>query len=280
VFKPGGCFRYIECIPMNLLVPAILLGAVQGLTEFLPVSSTAHLKLLPELMGWSHPLLNSQAFDVAMHAGTLAALLWVYGRTWLDITADLTRPHTPAGRFGWGLVAATVPVLVAGLLLEHAVERHLGSRLMIAGWIVLGAVALAIADRRKGPGRTAVTLSFQDAMLIGLGQAVAVLPGFSRSGATITAGLLVGLNRAEAALYSFLLSVPAVAAACIWEARHLRGLTGDEWTAILAGIATAAVTGGLAIRWLLAALSRMSYRPFVAYRLLLAAGIAVWTLAR
>jgi undecaprenyl-diphosphatase len=265
---------------MELLLPAVILGAVQGFTEFLPVSSTAHLKLLPQIMGWNQPLLNSQAFDVAMHAGTLAALLWVYGRTWMDLAAAMLRPGSSAGRFGWGMAAATVPVLLAGLLLEHAVERRLGSPLWIAAWIVLGAVALAIADRRPSRGRQAASLSFRDALLIGLGQAVAVLPGFSRSGATITAGLLLGLTRAEAARYSFLLSVPAVAAACIWEARHLAGLGTGEWTAILAGVVTSAITGGLAIRWLLAAVSRMSYRPFVGYRLALAAGIALWALAR
>jgi undecaprenyl-diphosphatase len=265
---------------MELLLPAILLGAVQGFTEFLPVSSTAHLKLIPQLLGWNQPLLNSQAFDVAMHAGTLVALLWVYGRTWVGITFDLAKPGTAAGRFGWGLVAATIPVLVAGLLLEHAVERNLGTPLWMAGWIVTGAVLLAIADRRKGTGHSATSLTMRDALLIGLGQAVAVLPGFSRSGATITAGLLLGLGRAEAARYSFLLSVPAVTAACVWEARHLTRLSSDEWMAVLAGIVTAGVTGGIAIRWLLAAVSRMSYRPFVVYRLVLAAGIAVWVLAR
>lgn len=265
---------------MDLLLPAILLGAVQGLTEFLPVSSTAHLDIIPQLAGWRDPLLNSQAFDVALHLGTLAALLWVYGGTWIAILGDLRRPRTPAGRFGWGLVAATLPALAAGALLEHAVDRNLRGPLSVAVWMALGAVALDAANARPSRGRTGRSLSLREAMIIGCAQAVAILPGFSRSGATITAGLWLGLSRAEAARYSFLLSAPVIAAACVWESRHFTSLAPGEAGPVLAGIAVSGVTGAIAIRWLLGAISRMSFRPFVVYRLILAACIALWCLAR
>lgn len=265
---------------MDLLVPAMLLGAVQGLTEFLPVSSTAHLAILPQLAGWNHPLLNSQAFDVALHLGTLGALLWVYGGTWAGILADLARPASAAGRFGWGLVLATLPALAAGALLEHAVDRHLRGPLSVSLWMALGALALHAADRRTRGARKGTSLSLRDALVIGLAQAVAILPGFSRSGATMTAGLLLGLSRAEAARYSFLLSAPVISAACVWEARHFTALAPGETGPVVAGIAVAAATGAVAIRWLLGAIARMSFRPFVLYRLVLAAGIALWVAAR
>ncbi len=265
---------------MELLLPALLLGAVQGLTEFLPVSSTAHLVIIPQLAGWNHPLLNSQAFDVALHIGTLLALLWVYGDAWINLLLDLRSPEASRRRLGVGLLLATLPALVAGALLEHTVARHLRGPLSVAAWMVLGGLALAFANARPQGTRTGSALSWREALLIGCAQAVAILPGFSRSGATITAGLLLGMGRAEATRYSFLSPAPGIAAACVWEVRTLVGLAPSELGPMAAGIVVSGLTGALAIRWLIGAVSRMSFRPFVWYRLALGAGIAVWALAR
>ncbi len=256
------------------LIPAALLGAIQGATEFLPVSSTAHLVVLPGFLGWTHPLMNSLAFDVALHAGTLLALLLVFGRTWLRTAARLASPRTREGAFAWGLVLATLPAAVCGLAFEKSISGWLRGPLWVAAWLSLGALFLLIADRRRGT-RAMTEVGIRDAFLIGCAQALALLPGLSRSGITITAGLFLGLSRAEAARYSFMLSVPITAAACAWQTRHIAALPCAELVPVSAGMLAAALVGTAAIKWLLAFMARASYRPFALYRFALAGLIAI-----
>lgn len=255
------------------LVPAILLGTVQGVSEFLPISSTAHLVVIPGFLGWSHPLMNSLAFDVALHAGTLIALLVVFGPTWIKVAACLPAPRSKEGAFAWGLVIATLPAAACGFAFEGFISGLLRAPLWVAVWLSLGALLLLAADRRQG-SRAAKEIGIRDAFLIGCAQALALLPGLSRSGITITAGLFLGLSRAEAARYSFLLSVPITAAACAWQARHFAALSAGELFPVAAGIAAAAFAGAAAIKWLLAAMARISYLPFAVYRFALAGLIA------
>jgi len=261
-----------------LAIAASVMGAVQGLTEFLPVSSTAHLTVLPRLMGWDHPLLNSLSFNVILHLGTLIALLAVQGREWIDLVRALAEPGSPRGRFVYGLALATLPALLAGASLSHAIEARMRGTLSVAVWLALGAVLLAAADLRAGRdgrrGRAAGSLSLREALLAGCAQTLALLPGFSRSGITITAGLLLGLSRREAARYSFLLSAPVIAAACIWDARKLTMVPAADLLPLAAGAACAGLAGAAAIRWLLSAVPRLGYTPFAVYRVLLAAGLS------
>jgi undecaprenyl-diphosphatase len=259
----------------GLLLPAILLGAVQGLTEFLPVSSTAHLAALPVLVGWTHPLLHSQPFDVALHFGTLIALLWAFSGAWRELARGASRPFAPEGRTVRGIAIATLPALVAGGLCGRLVEERLRGPNALAAFLAAGAALLWAAQALGRGRRAAASLSWREAALIGCAQALAILPGMSRSGMTIAAGLALGLRREEAARYAFLLSGPVIAAAVAWEARRLEELAPGEWAAVAAGVATAAVTGLAAIRFLLACSARLGYLPFVWYRFLLAALLAI-----
>jgi undecaprenyl-diphosphatase len=264
------------------LLPAIVLGTVQGVTEFLPVSSTAHLDIIPKLLGWKDPFINSLSFDVALHAGTLAAILAAFRHEWTALLPALARPRSRKGAFAWWMAAATVPAVIAGVLLEKRAEGAFREPVHVAIFLAVGAVLLWWADawsrsgRRTGADRTVSGR----ALLIGCAQATAILPGLSRSGMTITAGLFLGLARREAARYSFMLSAPLLAGATIWKARHWGGFAGTDWTALSAGVLAAGFTGMLAIRFVLKLAGRFGYAPYAAYRLILAAGIMFWALSR
>ena len=277
IYNPAPPIRiYFNCQMNPLLIPAILLGAVQGLTEFLPVSSTAHLTVIPRLFGWDSPLLNSLAFDVALHTGTLAALLLVVGKDWLNLAPALLKPRSARGKFGWGLILATIPAGLAGLLFEDSVNGTLRGTLYVAFFLAAGALLLWWTDSRR-PGRgVAEKTGIGRALLVGFAQALAILPGLSRSGITITAGMALGLSKKEAARYSFLLSTPLLAAATAWEMRHLPTTAAGDIVPMLAGVVSAGITGTLALRWLLGLANRIGYRPFAVYRLILAASLAIW----
>jgi undecaprenyl-diphosphatase len=249
---------------------AIVLGTVQGLTEFLPISSTAHLRIVPAFAGWDDP---GAAFTAVTQLGTMAAVLlyfrtdlWRIGRAWL---ASLRRPELRSGldaRMGWYIVLGTIPIGVFGLVFAGQIET--GARdLYVIGTtlIVLGLVLLA-ADQVARRDRSIEDITRRDGIVIGLAQACALVPGVSRSGATITAGLMLGFDRASAARYSFLLSVPAVVISGLFELRKI----GDEGGAgaaptILATLA-AFVVGYASIAFLLRWLTRHSLAVFVAYR--------------
>lgn len=275
---------------MELVLQAALIGILQGLTEFIPVSSSAHLELAPWIAGWQNTgLIDSLSFDVFLHLGTLVALLGYFAKDWLRLlgaAVDSIRERRigadPERRLAWLLLIATVPAALIGFVGEDWINNHLhadssGVRLAIAGFVVIGAIALSVADRIGSRRREIDGLDAPSALAIGLSQALALLPGISRSGATISAGLLLGLTRESAARFSFLLATPITLGAGLYGSRHLLSATqtGTEWLAIVAGFAAAAISGMLAIGFTLSWLRRRSVTVFSVYRLAFAALIVV-----
>jgi undecaprenyl-diphosphatase len=254
---------------------AIVLGAVQGLTEFLPVSSSAHLIILPWLLRWQDPGL---AFDVALHLGTLLALLAFYWREWLDMGLSLATGNRLSHHLLYLLIVASVPGAIIGVLLEKQAETIFRSPLVIAATMAMLGVALWAADWFGSRKRRIEDLGLVDALLIGLSQALAIIPGVSRSGATITTARILGIERADAANFSFLMATPIIAGAGMLEAHKLlhSGLAAQlGW-----GFAAAAVFGLLAIVGILGFLRTHTYRPFAIYRIALALIVVVVALAR
>ena len=252
---------------------AIILGIVQGLTEFLPVSSSAHLILVPWLLKWQED--PGLAFDVVLHLGTLLALLIFYWREWLDMVLSLANGNRVQRRLLLLLIVASVPGAIIGVLLEKQAETIFRSPVLIATTLALMGIALWAGDSIGSKKRKMEDITFVDALLIGLSQALAIIPGVSRSGATITTSRLLGIDRADAANFSFLMATPIIAGAGLLEARKLlhSGLTADlGW-----GFVASAIFSLLAIVGLLRFVRTHSYRPFAIYRIVL--GIAVVAIA-
>ena len=279
---------------MDTILQAALVGLLQGLTEFIPISSSAHLELAPWIAGWeTDGLIGSLAFDVFLHLGTLVALLVYFFRDWLRyIGAWLASVRErrigadPDRKIAWLLIAATIPAGIIGFALESAIEEAFHgdndlARLAIAAFLVVGATALYLADRLGARRRDLDDMTAPTALTIGLSQALALLPGISRSGATITAGLALGLTREAAARFSFLLATPITLGAGLYGSRRLfeESLTGTEWAAIAVGFTVAAVSGLVAIGCLLSWLRRRSVAVFSLYRVAFAAVIVVLVLA-
>jgi undecaprenyl-diphosphatase len=275
---------------MDLIIQAALIGLIQGLTEFIPVSSSAHLELTPWLLGWEQDgLIGSLSFNVFLHLGTLLALLVHFGRDWFRLLGALGRSigerrigSDPDRRLGWLLVVATIPGALIGFALEDAIETAFHgdsdlSRLAIAGFLVIGAAVLYVADRLGTRQREMADMGRGAALAIGLSQAAALLPGISRSGATIATGLAFGLTRETAARFSFLMATPITLGAGLYGSRHLitASHTSTEWFAIGVGFVAAAVSGALAIGFLLRWLRTRSVAIFCLERLVLAALVVV-----
>lgn len=245
---------------------AIILGVVQGITEFFPVSSTAHLILLPWFFNWSGEV-NTLEFDVALHAGTLAALLLCFYRDWLDMISK-------DRKMLFFIFLATIPAGAAGALLHEKAEHALRSPLIIAFATLLFGVLMLVAERygRKYRERA----SFGDSMLIGAAQAIALIPGVSRSGITITTGLFRGLTRESAARFSFLLSTPVIGGAALLEGRKLLKSPGSYHLDVFAiGFFAAFISGFFAIKFMLSFLRKHPLNIFAYYRFLLALVIVV-----
>jgi undecaprenyl-diphosphatase len=270
---------------VDLVLQAALIGILQGLTEFIPVSSSAHLQLAPWIAGWpTNGLLGSLSFDVFLHLGTVLALLAHFGGEWLRLLGAAVASirerrlgDNPDRRLAWLLILATIPAALIGFVGEDLISKVLHSdtdqvRLMIAAFVVVGAIALWLADRFGSRRREVDRLSVPGAFAIGLSQALALLPGISRSGATISAGLALGLSRESAARFSFLLATPITLGAGLYGSRHLleASHSGTEWLAITAGFAAAAISGMLAISFMLQWLRHRSVTVFSVYRLLFA----------
>lgn len=278
---------------MDLVLQAAIIGLLQGLTEFIPVSSSAHLELVPWMLGWEeNKLIGSLAFDVFLHLGTLVALLVYFAAdwrryigAWLASVRERRIGDDSARRLAWLLLFATIPAALIGFALEGAIEETFhgdndAARLAIAGFLVAGAAALWLADRFGAHTRRLRHVTAPTALTIGLSQAVALLPGISRSGATITAGLALGLTRESAARFSFLLATPITLGAGLYGSRRLltEPHTGVEWLAIAVGFAAAAIAGLIAIRFLLTWLRTRSVAIFSLYRIGLAAVVVVMVL--
>lgn len=245
---------------------AVVLGIVQGLTEFLPVSSSAHLVLVPWLMGWKDPGL---AFDVALHLGTLVALVIYYWSTWVKMAASLTNRDRESRRLLGLVVVATIPGAIIGLLFEKQAETIFRSPALIAAMLAIMGAVLWIFDRAMPMRRTINEMTVLDALLIGLSQAVAIVPGVSRSGSTITMARVMSLEREAAANFSFLMATPIIAGAGLIESRKLlhSGLTADVWL----GFGASAIFGIAAIFLLLHFVRTRTYVPFAWYRIAAAA---------
>ncbi len=270
------------------LLHALVLGVLQGLTEFLPVSSSGHLIVIPKLFGWEEQPL---AFDVAIHQGTTLAVLLYFWRDFVQLarcgTADIVMhrlrwgAYSPLGRLALLIVLGCVPAVIAGGLGNTWIEEHLRNPWLIAGNLVLFGLVMLAADRWAQPSREMDKLNPPRALLIGCAQALALIPGISRSGSTIAAGMFSGLRRDTAARFSFLLSAPIVVAAGIKELPDIRtAADGDVGTAALAlGFAGAFLSGISAIHLLLRYVARHPLSIFVWYRVALAVLIIV-TLGR
>lgn len=264
---------------MNLL-QAVVLGLVQGLGEFLPISSSGHLIVVPWLLGWPE---QSLAFDVALHLGTLVAVLGAFAGDWLALARAAWRGlrtgrplAEPEGRLLGLLVLASIPGGVVGLALDHWAETVFRAPALVATTMGLMGLVLWVADRRANdPGATVLGISLRDALLIGTAQAFAIVPGVSRSGATISMGLFLGYRRQEAARFSFLLATPITAGAALVKVPKLLAAGGDL-TPVLVGMLVAGLAGWLSIKVLLGWVRTRTYVPFVVYRLLFA--LLVFTL--
>jgi len=252
---------------------AAILGVVQGLTEFLPISSSAHLYAIPTLLHWPY---GGVAFDVALHWGTLLALIAAFGNRWIELARDAFASdparHGPARRMVLKLAVASIPAAAAGLLLEDAANGLRDLRIQALGLAVFGFL-LWFVDRIRPPGSDEREPSWGVCMGVGFAQTLALIPGVSRSGVTITAGRGLGMSRVSAAQFSFLLATPITFGAGVLELRHLPHDLPLGTLAI--GVACAAVTGFLAIRGLIAWLSRAGFGVFFAYRLAFAALLLV-----
>jgi len=251
---------------------AIMLALVQGLTEFLPISSSAHLILPSQVLGWSD---QGLAFDVAVHVGTLMAIVIYFRREVSDLSqawlkSVTGREQTQNGRLAWLIVLSTIPAGLAGILFNDYISENLRSTAVIASTTIIFGLVLFLADRRGSRLLNIENMNVKSAMIIGLSQAIALIPGTSRSGITMTAALLLGYSRDAAARYSFLLSIPLIAAAGLLKAKELVE-TGSEndWFLVMLGTGVAFVSAYACIHWFLALLEKIGFTPFVIYRLLL-----------
>lgn len=257
-------------------IEAVVLGLVQGLTEFLPISSTAHLRITPELFGWDDP---GAAYSAVIQLGTVLAVLIYFRHDIVRIGAGWFRglvARQPFGtldsRLGWFVILGTFPIGLAGLAFRRTIETSLRSLYVIAGSLIVLAVILFFVERFAKHSRTLEQMTWKDGLFIGACQAVALIPGSSRSGTTITGALMLGLRREDAARFSFLLSIPATTLAGIFELKGLLENPKDAPVmAMVIGSVVAFASGWAAIAWLLAFLRTRSTMVFVGYRIALGA---------
>ena len=275
---------------MEITFQALIMGIVQGLTEFLPVSSSGHLVIVPALLGWTDPFITSLAFSVMLHLGTLVALLVYFRADWVAIVPagiaalrERSFGTDPNRKLAWLLLVSTIPAVIAGPILNDRLEAAVRTADDVAVALVIGAAILWLADRvgRKVDGLDKVT--FRLAFVIGLAQSIALVPGISRAGITISAGLFSGLTREAAARFSFLMATPIIAGAGLFEARNL--LAGNDGVPIqvgplAVGMIAALVAGLAAIHLMLRYVRTRSYAIFVAERVALAALVLVVFLSR
>jgi undecaprenyl-diphosphatase len=271
------------------IIEAIVIGVVQGLTEFLPISSSAHLILIPRVLGWNEAFINSAEFVVMLHMGTLAALLLYFWRDVLDLIAagwaalrERSLAGDPTRKLALVLLLSIIPAAVVGFLLEDWIESFFRDAILIIPLVlVVGALILWLAERFGTRERDLDHVDYGDAALIGIAQALALFPGISRSGITLSAGLFRGLTRESAARFAFLMGIPIIAGAGLWKMRSIvTGGSGDVHVdALLAGVIAAALSGWLAIGFLLRYLRTHSTGIFIAYRLIAAAVFLVLLLA-
>jgi undecaprenyl-diphosphatase len=254
-------------------VQAVVYGVVQGLTEFLPISSTAHLRIVPAFLNWDDP---GAAFTAVIQLGTVAAVVLYFWRELLHVTVawlrglvDESVRNTLEYRMGWYLILATIPVGVFGLIFSHQIETGARNLWLIATALIVMALLLLFAERRGARNRDEEDITTKDAIVVGTAQALALIPGVSRSGATITAGLFQGLDRVSAARFSFLLSVPAVVASGLFEARKIGGPDAPGMGITIVATLISFAVGLASIAWLIKYISKHSTFVFIGYRIAL-----------
>ncbi len=252
---------------------AIVLGIVQGLTEFLPISSSAHLLILSQLFGWEDP---GAAFTAVTQIGTETAVIIYFRReiaailkAWSRSIVDADARHDPDARMGWLVIIGTIPIAVLGLLFQDQIETVARNLWLTATMLIVFGLILGVADALGARVKTERELTVRDGILFGLAQSLALIPGVSRSGASISAGLAMGYTRAAAARYAFLLAVPAVLASGLYEATKIGEDTNVSWAPTILATLIAFGVGFAVIAWLMRWLSTKSYLPFVIYRLVL-----------
>jgi undecaprenyl-diphosphatase len=261
------------------ILHAIVLGITQGLSEYLPISSSGHLVLVPWLFGWDdfagNPSLE-KTFDVALHVGTLVGATAYFRKDLVRITrAAFLAPKSSDGRLGWLLLLSALPAAVTGALFADAIEDNTDQIWLIAVMLIVGGLLLALADGTRGK-RTIDEVGLKDALTMGVGQAIALQPGVSRSGVTITVGRFVGLGRDGAARFAFLMSLPITAGAVLFKWFDVQGEGGipaDFRAPFAWGIVASAITGYIAVWGTLRLLRTKSFAPFVVYRLVLGASV-------
>jgi undecaprenyl-diphosphatase len=270
---------------LDLYIQAVVMGLVQGLTEFLPISSSGHLIVVPELLGWSDPFIDSLAFGVMLHMATLLALLIFFRADWVRLIPawfgsirDRSIDGDPDRRLAWLLVLSTIPAVIAGLLLNDLIETGFREGRLVAVTLLVGAAILWLAERTGTRTRRIADLTTAGALGIGAAQALALVPGISRSGISISAGLFAGLDRESAARFSFLMATPITAGAGLYEVRKL--VIGEAGVVVdlgllVAGMLAALVAGLAAIAVLLRFLRTHPTTIFIVYRILFAAVILV-----
>jgi undecaprenyl-diphosphatase len=266
-------------------VQPVVMGIVQGLGEFLPISSSAHLILVPWFFNWRGGVIDSLTFDVALHLGTLVALLGYFWREWIELLRAVpgalmwalrrlrgapTDPPTQSEQLLSAIIIATIPGAVFGVLLDRLAESSLRSPLLIAMTLAIMGVLLYLADHRRPQSKALDQISLRDALLIGLSQACALIPGVSRSGATITMGRWLKVDRVSAARFSFLMSAPITAAAVLFKLKDILRIPPGEANVFLIGVLVSAAVGALAIRFLLNYVRQIGFGGFAAYRVALA----------
>jgi undecaprenyl-diphosphatase len=256
------------------LLQAVVLGTLQGLTEFLPISSSAHLRIFPELFGWGDP---GAAFTAVIQIGTELAVLIFFRKDILRIASawlkSLVRPeyrgHFDA-RMGWFIIVGSMPIVILGILLKDIIERDFRNLWIIGTTLIVLGIVLGISDRIGSSDKQIKQITLRDSVLMGLAQALALIPGVSRSGATLSMGRLLGYEREAATRYAFLLAIPAVVGAGLFELEEIPD--GDNiygWGPTLVATVVSFVVGYAAIAWLLRYISTHSYTPFVLYRVAL-----------
>ena len=260
------------------LFEAVVLGIVQGLTEFLPISSSGHLRIVPAIAGWEDP---GAAFTAVIQLGTMAAVVLYFrndlfniARTWLASLRDPSLRRERDARLGWYLILATIPISIVGLAFSDEIENGARDLYLIGVMLIVFGIVLLIAEQVSRRERDLETISGRDALIVGFAQALALIPGVSRSGATISAGLLLGFDRVSAARFSFLLSIPAVVLSGLFEMRHVidgsaEGAVGIAPTAVATLLSF--ISGYLSIAFLLRYLTTHTTNVFVAYRVVLGA---------
>lgn len=264
-----------------MIFEAIILGILQGLTEFLPISSSGHLILAQWATGWTGELMHNLTFDVALHVGTLVAVLWYFWQDWMRLgKACLTVARGKApdheARLVFYIVLATIPAAVIGMRFEKVVETLFREPLLVAAALVVGSIVMWLADRYSKQEHRLASMTLHHAFFVGVAQALALVPGISRSGITISAGLAGGYKREDAARFSFLLSTPVIAGAAVLKLKHISLHSQEAAIGFVLGTLCSAVVGYLSIRFLIKYLERHSMNVFVWYRLCLAAAVLLW----